>query len=325
MINKRTWDMPEYFIRSKKRVNTRNRIVLDKKEEESRDVISSAVQRRSWSDWDIYITVPDIHGHLRDPQSFELCMATVDLLAKTNKLKEVIQLGDIIDCSEISRHGRSHISDKEIYYEDEIKWARTDFWGRIKKMSPSTKQVQLLGNHEYRLNDYLVNQCKMPQHRAEDVYEKICIENKLKADGIHVVPYATSIGSTQNKYASQSEGFYHITPNLLTIHGWCYGRNASRDHLNKVEGKSVIFGHTHRFDSVIDGLMISGDTRGAWSFGSLALNNMSYNKGAPNAHTNGFGIVYVKGSVFKVDPINILKDGKHKLVVLPQFGEELRI
>ena len=101
-----------------------------------------------------------------------------------------------------------------------------------------------------------------------------------------------------------SSNMLEIIPDTLyAVHGWSFAMNAAKIHFQRMKGRSVLFGHTHRTQSHLEYDPISGKPVGAWSFGALSKKNFFYNKGIPTDHTNGFGLVLVNGYDFT--PITI--------------------
>jgi hypothetical protein len=201
---------------------------------------------------------------------------------------------------------------------EEVEWAVCDFWGRLKQIAPKAKLVQLYGNHEDRLHNHLLKNMNMkPGMMAQSIFESLTPTEIYNRMGVHVVPYGGE---------NPGDGMYKITERLYCVHGWSYATHAAKVHLDRMFGdSSVIFGHTHRIQSYIKGDHMHGGAIGAWSFGSLAKNNMMYQKGQPNDHANGFGIVQTDGNYFNVIPVHILNDRGDDIVVLPTNGKELRI
>lgn len=264
------------------------------------------------------LIIPDVHSYARSESAFQLCMAAAEELAATTNLTQIIQLGDLLECGELSRHGASSVYERIPTYMEEVEWAVCDFWGRLKQIAPKAKLVQLYGNHEDRLHNHLLKNMNLkPGMMAQSIYESLTPTEIYQRMGIHVVPYGGE---------KPGDGMYKITDKLYCTHGWSFATHAAKAHLDKMFGDaSLIFGHTHRIQSYIRGDHMHGGAIGAWSFGSLAKNNMYYQKGQPNDHANGFGIVQTDGNYFNVIPVHILNDRGDDIVVLPTNGKELRI
>lgn len=277
-----------------------------------------SVTKRSIGNMQTILVIPDVHSYERSESAYELCMAAAEELAATTNLTQIIQLGDLLECGSLSRHGASSVRERIPTYEEEVEWAVCDFWGRLKNIAPKAKLVQLFGNHEDRLHKYILNNMNLtPGRMSESIYNSLTPTEIYQKMGIEVVPYGGE---------NPRDGMYEITPELYCIHGWSFAAQAAKVHLDKMFGNaSIIFGHTHRIQSYVKGNHFKGGAIGAWSFGSIAKNNMPYHKGQPNDHANGFGIVQTDGHYFNVIPVHILRDNGDDIVVLPTNGKELRI
>lgn len=267
------------------------------------------------NDMETFIIIPDVHSYARAPGPYELCMESLKVLNDTYNVTKVVQLGDLLECGELSGHKPSNVYEKIPPYHVEVQWAIDDFWKRVFSSCPQAEKVHLMGNHEARLHRYLIEKFGNPNELVQGVFEGMLYTEIFEDMGIKVVPYGNE---------NPTDGMYDLTPDLKCVHGWSTAMNAAKAHLDRTMGaKSIIFGHIHRIQSYVRCNPDNGASVGAWSFGALAKNNMFYQRGQPNEHTNGFGIVHSDGKRFNVITIPILKDGGDDVVFLPN-GEVLR-
>jgi len=266
----------------------------------------------SKNDVEVAIIVPDVHSYARDVASYELCMEAIKVISDSYNTTSVVQLGDLMEGGSLSAHPHSSVYENIPSFDQEVEWAINDFWGRVMKHSPDSKYIQLWGNHEDRMNKFLLKAFRKPDRMSRSIYESLMPNDIFTKMGIEVVPYGNE---------KPTDGTYElIKDSLYCTHGWSFSTNAAKAHLDKTMGAhSIIFGHTHRIQSYIRNEAIKDKQVGAWSFGALAKNNMFYQKGAPNDHANGFGIVMIdkNGEFFSPIQIPVLRDGKDKVVVLP--------
>lgn len=262
------------------------------------------------------IIIPDVHSYARDINAFELCMKSVNVLSNEFNVTKIVQLGDLLECGELSQHKHSSVYERIPSYHEEVEWAMESFWKRLRETSTDVELIHLLGNHEDRMNKYILNLFNKPSKMSQSIYESL-MPNELYGDyGVSVIPYGNE---------KPTDSMYWITPDLCCVHGWSFAMNAAKAHLDKTMGAaSIIFGHIHRIQSYVRNNPMTGAAVGAWSFGALAKNNMFYQKGQPNDHSRGFGIVQTDGKYFNTITIPVLKDGSDDMVVLPH-GETLRI
>ena len=78
------------------------------------------------------------------------------------------------------------------------------------------------------------------------------------------------------------------------MHGWSYARNATKQHLQISQGRSVIHGHTHRADaSIIQNIWSPGKVVQARSAGCLCKPVPLYGTGRPVEWINAFILGYL--------------------------------
>ena len=243
------------------------------------------------------IIIPDVHAHDRDEPAYELVMQhALPELAKAYNVTKFVQLGDLLDVAELTSHPKSHVDETVPKYEDELNWAVDDFWARAMETLPNAEFHALMGNHEHRINTYV---CKNfgKKEFAKHINDTLEPTRIYEDMGIKVTPYGA-------EYAY--ENMLEIHPGLFCVHGWSFSTHAAATHLNKVgAGMSMIFGHTHRIDSYVKAQAGTGTLKGAWSMGALQKKNRYYNKGTPNDHALGFGIVLTHGDAYTVYTIPI--------------------
>lgn len=253
------------------------------------------------------IIIPDVHSYERDVGGYELAMEAVKVISDTHNVTKVVQLGDLMECGELSGHPPSHVKERVMSYIDELDWAMNDFWTRIKKNSPDATYHGLLGNHENRINSWLLKNIGRGRI-AESMYNELNPVDLYNAQGIQCIPYGEE---------NPTQGTLEIFPKLYCLHGWSFAENAAAVHLAKVLGSaSIIHGHTHRYHMTSKFNAITGESVGAWSFPALAKTNMLYSKGIPTNHTLGFGVVYTHKNSFSVN-VMLIHGTNNRYVMLP--------
>jgi hypothetical protein len=258
-----------------------------------------------------FIIIPDVHAHDRDVPAYELVMEhALPELNKAYNVTKVVQLGDLLDVAQLTSHAKSSIHEEVPSYEDELNWAVGDFWKRVQQTCPNSEYHALMGNHEHRINTYVCKNIEKKEF-AQYINDNLDPKNIYEEMGIQVTPYGA-----EKAY----ENMLEIFPGLYCVHGWSFSTHAAATHLNKIgRSASILFGHTHRIDSCIAPTAGTGKQVGAWSFGALQKKNRLYNKGTPNDHSLGFGIVLTHGDMFTVYtiPIHGNEDTTHRHCVLP--------
>lgn len=290
------------LINNKKQVTQQRELNAD---------FNSDIKKRS-SNVVAYLVMPDIHSYNRDPVSYSLAMQSAKVLQEEYNITKVVQLGDLIEGGQFSGHAPNSTKDYATQtYDQEIRWALDDFWARLQADCPDANYYQLMGNHEDRIDKYIARGLGTGKLQ-ESIVNGLLSDVVFEEQGIAVTPYGE---------ADTRDSILLLDEDIVCVHGWSFAANAARTHLSKVQGRSVIFGHTHRSQSHVERDAITNKMRGAWSFGSLAKNQMTYQKGIPNEHTNGFGLVLRIGEHFRVEtiPVTEASNGK-KAVILPVRG-----
>lgn len=99
------------------------------------------------------LIIGDLHFPYEDKRAYALMLKVAKSLG--SKLKEIVFMGDVIDCYSVSSHGKSPAI-KDVL-KDEIDYSNRQF-DNVDKLFPSVKKIMLCGNHESRLERYLQNQ-----------------------------------------------------------------------------------------------------------------------------------------------------------------------
>jgi predicted phosphodiesterase len=174
------------------------------------------------------LLLPDTHAPYHDPCAWAVMMK----LAREYRPDTVVHLGDLADCLTVSAHDKD--PRRGTQFEDEAKVVRE----RREELEGfgAQRNVICLGNHEYRLRRYLMQQ-------APALMSSVGIEAQLGLDNgrWRIVPYREH--GRIGKLHLTHDANYH-------------GANAVRQ-MAVAFNASVAFGHTHRM-----GLSYFGDVAG---------------------------------------------------------------
>ena len=258
-----------------------------------------------------FIIIPDVHSYERDKKAFNLLMKALPKLHERYNVTKVVQLGDLLECGMLSSHPMARLEERIPEYSEEVKWALNDFWHPAMKACPNANFYALLGNHEDRLNRWLSTRMGKSE-LAIQIYNDYLPIRLYEELGIHVTPYGRE---------GVEEGILELFPGLICIHGWSFAKNASKAHLDAVNGgHSVLFGHTHRMQSDVRRDPVNNRYVRAHSFGSLAKVAMKWHGGKPTEHTLGFGLVFTYGNHFAVRQQEIFMEGDKRVLFLDGCG-----
>lgn len=140
-------------------------------------------------------------------------------------LTHIVQLGDVLDLYVFSKYARSLGITTAMDVVKGLELAQ-EFWETLRKLHPSAKLIQLLGNHDERM-------AKRIAERLPELEDLISIHDKYKFDGVTTLPSARD---------------YVDIGGVVYVHGWL---SKSLDHA-KYFNKPVVHGHTHRASITFD-------------------------------------------------------------------------
>lgn len=254
-----------------------------------------------------FIIIPDVHSYERDVQAYEIAMEAIKVISDDYPVKKFVQLGDLMECGEMSSHPPSHVNEIIPPYADEVDWAVNDFWARVMKSCPKdTSFHALLGNHEHRVSKKLLDRLGRGD-TTRSLYEHLMPTDIYKNMGIDVTQYGTE---------DERDGMLDLFPELVCVHGWSFSENAAAVHASKIGNKSILFGHIHRAQQATRRLAGTNQLIVAQSFGALAKNNLYFQKAVPTNHSLGMGMVLTCRDSFSIIHMPITGN-HHKQIALP--------
>jgi predicted phosphodiesterase len=186
--------------------------------------------------------INDIHIPCHDPRAVDLVLDIFEDMS----LDEIILNGDILDVYLLNSHGPKHPD-----FQGTLEWEFEEgnkFLDKLQKKCPNTKIIFNAGNHEYRVDRFVINNCP-------SFYNLLTTEKMLKLEtrGIDYYPYNTALRVGETSLYVQ-----HSPPS--------YGENGARTSLIKKPGRSFLYGCTHRMqaahinhsDNVVESVYFNG-------------------------------------------------------------------
>ena len=211
------------------------------------------------------LIVADIHCPYHNPDALKTMLKFV----QTQKIKNIILLGDIIDFYQISKFQKNPRNPNlQLEIDTTIQMLTI-----IRKLFPKTRIIYTDGNHEARLNKWLWTHAEVLNLKSLE-FENLLDLNKL---GIEHYDNYTLIE--------------HTGTNLLMQHGDTIasgGINPGRNTLLK-NMVGIVFGHLHRSDSYIFNTLKKEKIE-SYSVGCLCDTNPDYWCYANNWN-NGFALI----------------------------------
>lgn len=252
------------------------------------------------------VIIPDTHGCKADPAAIGAFLNDLSALAP----REIVMLGDHLDCGGFlaQHHTMGYVAETAYTFDDDVA-ATNHFLDEIQQRAPGAEIHYLEGNHERRIERWIVTQTLANKADAKYLSDRfsVGVVLSLKERGI-------------NWYA---QGTFHMglsIPATIKLgkcsftHGSRTGVHAASATLNDFGG-NVVFGHTHRADSYTKRTVAEG-VIGAWNPGCLTVLQPLWHHTQITGWSHGYGLQLVRdGGEFLHISVPII-DGKSYLVPL---------
>lgn len=230
------------------------------------------------------VTVPDSHGAHIDIPARDAFLRDLRILQP----REIVWLGDHLDCGgTFNTNQRNYTHEMTESYEDDVE-ACNRLFDATQKAAPDAVNYYIEGNHEAHIERWASR--VFQSHKDAVGYVERCGPQavlKLKERGF--------------KYYLRSQMYMGLSvPGIIRlgkchfVHGISFAKNAAAVHLARV-GESVVFGHVHRVQSVVE-RTVSSEGFGAWCPGTLAKLQPLYMHTGPTSWSHGYGLQFVSGS-----------------------------
>lgn len=233
------------------------------------------------------IIVPDSHGMYIDKRARNALIADMKLM----DIDEVVMLGDHVDLGGLFNvHQPNYLEEMDYSYKEDCD-AANEFLDLLQGAAPKADFHYLMGNHEEHYGRHLARLYKN-RVDAEEAFNDSSPEVKLRLRARGIRTYY------RNKC-------YHGLPvpgviklgKCHFLHGFTTCANAAAKHLELI-GDNVVFGHTHRAQSVIKRNLSLGEI-GSWGLGCLCTLQPSYCTAQVTQWSHGYGFqIYEKDGSF---------------------------
>lgn len=205
------------------------------------------------------VVIPDTHGCYLDKPAAK---AFLDDLAVIDPA-EIVMLGDHLDCGGFlaQHHTLSYVAEAAYTFKDDVA-AANEFLDRVQAAAPNATIHMLQGNHERRIEKWIVTQVLRNEEDAGFMSSMFSASRVLALDERGINYYL------ENEFhdglpirGAIKLGKCHFT------HGISTARHAAAATVAKFGG-SIVYGHTHRADSYLIRTVGAG-VIGAYSPGCL--------------------------------------------------------
>jgi len=216
----------------------------------------------------------DVHIPYQQPEAVEVMCRAAERL----RPDLVVCLGDLLDCSQFSRHPPTY-GLLETEYAEDLATANA----LLDRVQATCDRLAIIeGNHEYRIDRWAAATAE-----GRGAYSMLAPRVRL-TDGRPGTTYVR-YGSASGRYPA-----YRVNRRIVAVHGWSYAKHATKQHLAISQGRSVIHGHTHRADaSIVQNVWSPGRVVQARSAGCLCKTIPLYGTGRPVEWVNAFILGYL--------------------------------
>jgi len=248
--------------------------------------LRSGKPRRRTKDDIVRVTFGDVHGCKMDAEAVSALLGDIKILDPD----EIVIGGDLTDCGGFlaQHHTLGYVAETEYTWEEDNK-AANQFLDKLQAAAPKASIDELEGNHENRVERWIITQTLRNQKDASALCKILGPEAmlRLKERGIRFYARNETHGNCrQPGFLRKGKCFF--------VHEVSSARNAALAAINLVAG-NVVFFHTHRHDAVVGFRPGVGDV-GAWNPGCLCQKRPMWQHTKPNDWTHGYGVQLIARS-----------------------------
>lgn len=226
------------------------------------------------------VVIPDTHGCYLDKPAAK---AFLEDLAAINPA-EIVMLGDHLDCGGFlaMHHTMCYVAETAYTFKDDVA-AANEFLDRVQEAAPNATIHMLQGNHERRIEKWIVTQVVRNQEDAAYLSTLFSASRVLALEERGINYYVEN----EFHHGLRIRGAIKLGKCHFT-HGISTSRHAAANTVARFGG-SIVYGHTHRADSYIIRTVGAGEI-GAWSPGCLCEIQPYYGYTNLTDWSHGYGI-----------------------------------
>lgn len=240
----------------------------------------------------------DFHSAFVDPFALDVFIEVIEIVQPDI----VVLNGDVFDFPQISRHrklpGHFHLN-----LQDEIDFGREKIMRRVREAAPDAEILFVIGNHEYRLVNYLADtapeMASLRTLKFGELFGLDELEIGLVCRQSFLAPNAAA------KKRDLLENWHVIGDSLVVTHGVSCAKFAADEQLKRYQ-KSGTSGHTHRPQVITANSLGTGAL--SWTstpmMASFAVGRDYVSE--PSAWNMGFGVFSILPSKGLVSPQLVL-------------------
>jgi hypothetical protein len=234
----------------------------------------------------VRVIANDVHGSMMDRPAVDAFLAD---LRRWNP-DEIVLNGDIVECGGFlaAHHTLGYVAQTSYSYQDDIAAANW-FLDEVQKAAPKAEIHYLEGNHEDRVERWVVDQTMRHQRDSEFLRELIAPNALLKLEQRGINFYRRSV-----EYVPGLPPGWIKLGKIFFVHELSGSKNAARDSVTRTAG-NVVYAHTHREDSASVVLPGVGLVK-AWNPGCLCQRQPLWRHSDPTGWSHGYAVQIVAKS-----------------------------
>ena len=230
------------------------------------------------------VIIPDTHGCYLDKPAAK---AFLDDLASINPA-EIVMLGDHLDCGGFlaQHHTMCYVAETAYTFKDDVA-AANEFLDRVQEAAPNATIHMLQGNHERRIEKWIVTETLRNQTDADFLHSMFSAEKVLSIRERGINYYVEN----EFHHGLRIRGAIKLGDCHFT-HGISTAKHAAAATVAKFGG-CIVYGHTHRVNSVVVRNVSRGEI-GAWCPGCLCEIQPYYGYTNISDWSHGYGLQFVQ-------------------------------
>lgn len=234
----------------------------------------------------VRVIIPDVHAAVMDRAAVDACLQEVKRLDPD----EVVIMGDLLECGGFLAGHQSlgYVSQTKVTYQQDVT-AAIWFLDELAKAAPRARVHYLEGNHEDRVERWVVDQTMRHERESEFLRKLVAPEFLLGLAERGIAYYRRG----ERYHGLEEPGMIRLGK-ILFVHELSGAKNAAANSLATVAA-NVNFAHTHREDTA--SLVMTGvGLVKAWNAGCLCRTQPLWRHSNPTNWSHGFGIEFVAKS-----------------------------
>jgi len=231
------------------------------------------------------VIIPDTHGCWVDKPAIAAVLRDIERINPA----EIVFGGDHVDCAGwlAAHHKFKTIQEARYSFEEDVNAAN---WllDEVQKRAPNAKIYYLEGNHEERVEQFVIENTM--RHPRDAAYMRtmfsIPVLLGLEKRGI------TYYSRTESHCGLRVRGVLKLG-HCHFLHGFSHGKSAAAATLAKLKVNTVFF-HVHRW--LASGGADTMNDMGAWCPGCLCAHEPIWRHGDPTEWNHGYAVQFVQSN-----------------------------